>query len=865
MKPASFTGIKFKLLLVFTIFAAGALGAAYFTYSSFTRLLNSVHTLATPNTSYNILQDISNNMVIADANMQSYLMVDDEEALETYFGRMERIDSNLEALRNQPSYQNLDPSVDSLNTLFGEKASLMYNLVLLKNESDYSEVTKKVYSEISSSLHSRKKSEDSTVADDFAPAIKPATLTHIGDDSDEKKNPGFLKSLFHHHDNTEEPQEKIPVVTIRDSDATGDNNSITRLAIAEDPGIDISAVRQILKDIDIEQQRYHRKLSAQEKEILTSDKVIMHKIHSIIDTVQTNEAKNDKLALGNAAFTARRSSVSILSISVAALIISLIFIGIILSDINRNNRYKLQIEEAKRHAEHLANVREEFLSNMSHEIRTPLNAVIGFSEQLSTSPLQKTQKKYVRAIERAGTHLLHTVNDILDLAKIEAGQVSFSIHPFRMGDVFDEVCTILSIKAEQKNIAFGYTADAHCNEFVNGDAFRVRQILYNLVGNALKFTAQGEVAIRCTGKREEDTLHFIIAVHDTGIGIPQEKLESIFENFTQANAETTRKYGGTGLGLAISKKLAEMMQGDLHAESEEQKGSVFTLELSLPLSSAEEIRQLETEVAGTDQKHMDGCSVLVVDDEAVNLMLIQSILKKYGAEVTIAVSGKEALQKIAEKRFDIILADLHMPEMDGHMLAAEIRSQDRHTPVIAITANALQRDKKGLETAGFNDILLKPFRESELMEMIGRFTRVQVSDARINALRTHEAMHEMNGRYSLEELRKFTGDDADSLMLVLRSFIEGNKNNLKMLEDAAGRADIAAIRDIAHKMLPSYQHFHVVAAIPCLRFFETLENTEQDTLEKTISEIRNASEKVFASLEIEIAVLEKQKDVKDLV
>ncbi len=404
---------------------------------------------------------------------------------------------------------------------------------------------------------------------------------------------------------------------------------------------------------------------------------------------------------------------------------------VVFTDITERIAQEQRLAKAKEEADAANKAKSEFLANMSHEIRTPMNGVIGMSQLLLDTKLTDTQLEYVRNISKSGESLLDIINDILDLSKIEAGYMEFSILPFSMPSLVDAVSSMLSVRANKKSIRLVVEVAPEVAGNFLGDALRIRQILINLTGNAVKFTSAGQVCIfvRAAGS------HVRFEVTDTGIGISPEATARLFTNFSQADSSTSRKYGGTGLGLAISKLLAEGMGGRIGVDSVEGKGSTFWFELPLEAYdqelNADEMAeaafpgaptrqraahdttpqplQLEAghEVANANQSKQ----ILLVEDHPVNQKLATVLLGRLGYEVDLAVNGLEAVKAAAQKSYAVILMDMQMPEMDGLEATRAIRASagtNQNSPIVGLTANAMQADLDACRAAGMNDVLTKP-------------------------------------------------------------------------------------------------------------------------------------------------------------
>ena len=468
-------------------------------------------------------------------------------------------------------------------------------------------------------------------------------------------------------------------------------------------------------------------------------------------------------------------------------------------DITEMKQLEFELKGARHKAEESSKAKAMFLANMSHEIRTPLNGIVGMAEQLAQSQLDADQRYFVDIMRSASSTLLSIINDVLDISKIESGKFSIETTPFNLNETIRRTLSIFGEKAKQTNVSLDIELMDDRGIMHLGDPHRLSQVLFNIVGNAMKFTQAGYVRVTSHLARGENDICLVsFSIEDTGVGMDMAYLTKVFEAFTQEDASVTRKFGGSGLGLSIARNIVHIMGGTIEIESEKGKGTRVNIRLPMRISN-EKTKQDIVEITDL-QKSLKGLRILAVEDNELNRMVLQVILKKCEVVLTIAHNGQEAIDLIQQQEFDLVLMDVQMPIVDGLEATKYIRNELKMIiPIIGLSANAMREEVEICKQAGMNDYLVKPYSERVLVEIMKKWS------TEVMATESTKDGNEVAEELDLSVLKQYVGNDIDALRDIVTGYLKHLPPQLDRLELALVGSDVLALRHELHQLKASME------------------------------------------------------------
>ncbi len=791
---------KFKVEIQITVLAIiiGIVVATigYFSYQSLSKIVNYIQQVTYPDNKIFVIKEIESDLNALENTVRLYALTNNYDVLEVFYNHEDEISKNLKVLS-------------------GFKVDNKYDLMLIDSISGLSQEKLDLWNEILN-IHLSKK------------GIFPA-FSKLYSNLDEIKTDSVTVDT--QNDGLE---QIIPESAKSSADTTTLGTSIER-----------KTVKRKIQKLEWEIYRNSKKKNVLETQLIEKNVAISKNIKLLISDAETR-AEN---ALLQKTFEADRLAEvtykRLAQFVVSAVALLFVALFVLFNYLRKARAVQRALTSARERAETLAHAKEQFAANVSHELRTPVNAIYGLTEQVLQKKLDRNIAEMMIIIFKSAAHLKSIINDTLDFSKIQSGKLITESEIFSPYIVIDEVYQLFKYEATEKGIALNLDWICENRPILIGDPLRLKQIMINLTGNAIKFTKEGEVIIKvkCSETGNHD-VELQIQVIDTGIGIDEKKINVVFDEYVQIEDRTGKKYHGTGLGLTIVKKLVELQGGKIKLESIQGFGTNVTVNLVYPKG---ELLKPEQKINGFSEisESFKQLSVLIADDEEYNRFLLKNILQKWNIKFKEVINGKDAVNATCNEHFDIVLMDINMPEMNGIEATKEILRCDPDINIIAVTAVIEQLDQKACFNAGMKGFLFKPFSEKDLFEAINSLTEKKTN----GGLATNQKQP-----VDISELHRLAGNDEKFLTEMIQLFIKSMEKGISGIEDDIKNGNKSGISENAHKMAAPVKHIGASHLYENIKLLEkqSKQPVEIKTIELVFQEIKTEIEEINKILNLHL-------------
>lgn len=785
-KKLSNKSVRGKVIFVFICCCIALAMAWVISKDAFNRVITTVDNIAKPNEKMRLVSQVSRDIMQLDQLQRAQVLVDDDSTYQNFQKESKLVSASLDSLKSlyaQDSSQIV--RIDSIKNLLKERDKLFASYVKVRDKMVDSHEFSKQLQSIGDIIQSTP-SGDSTVVTKRkiteTTTIEPGEVVRNDSIQDDRS---FFGRLFGAKRRSVAPQPNIinqPRRIVKEEL----NELIDTISTARQDSA-IRLIDSVLRSIEETQRAQSTSFIDREVELTYAGNLLISKMLSILNAVEKEGMLQMEMENASAQDVMNHSLSRINMVVLGFFAITTILVLLILSDIRKNNRYRRELEIAKEEAEYHSAAKQRFLSNMSHELRTPLQSIIGYAEQLREEHPENSRE--VNIIYQSSEHLLQIVNEVLDYNRINSGKFHFNNQDFHLAQLIDDVLAAMQLQADEKSLSLNLVKDISTTGYLFGDPFRIKQILYNLLSNAIKFTDKGAVTLSVNTKIDGALTELKIEVKDTGKGIPENDIHRIFNEFEQAENSNSGIHFGSGLGLSIVKTLCEAMGGHIEIKSQLNQGSVFNVRIPLKTSTLIEDNQTESDLIPI--KDFNG-SIWVIDDDSFILELCHNIFNKYHIPHRTFSDPNELLDTTWDPSVRIVLMDMRMPGKTGVELNHELRPRiSNDVKVYAFTAQALPEEREQILAQGFDGLLLKPFKEIDLLHLLGlRKTEEPIKIKNRNDLKD----------FDFSSLKRLTFNDNTQLVKILNIFIKDTAKDLVKLRNAIQTNDREELALICHKL-----------------------------------------------------------------
>ena len=747
-----------------------------------------------------------------------------QKNFDTYMKLIEDIKDNMDTLKNLSISSEQNLRIDTINTLLGKRIENLKDLYYVKKyyipEDFYNKTIEKI----------------GTLKDsaDVIPDLREKIITVIDSNYIIRERKGLFRTK---RDSILKVDTTLHRIVDTLSMVTTNNNTDTLMNVIRDSW---SQYQQQKEEIDAE-------VSRREDIVIQSGQHITERLKRVLKDLEKEELENTMIRLEQQQITTHHLTRTISWIAIIACVLVVFFVVLIINDITQSQRYRRELEAAKTYTERLLHNREKLMLTVTHDIKSPLSSIIGYIELLNNTQLEERQHYFLKNMKGSAEHILHLANNMLDFSKLESNKMEINTVPYNPGRLLQETADSFLPLAAQKNLKLKSDISNALNGLYLGDSMKVRQIVVNILSNAIKYTREGKVSLSAfiSGTKDDQ---FIIVIKDSGPGMTKEEQELIFKEFTRLTPQHNNGAEGTGLGLTITLQLVHLLDGELTLESKKGEGSTFTVKFPLIKATSQESQPTETP-SSPPVRH-EGMKAFIVDDDILQLTVTTELLRKAGIQCDTCTHPQEVLSRLEKGNYNIVLSDIQMPEMDGFELVQQIREspnqQIKNIPVIALSARDDMHEKEYQET-GFSAYLNKPYTPEQLYSRVNDLLGCAIE---MNQPTTQTS--DKNALYNLDMIMVFADNDKDAANQIIGSFISDCKTNFQLLVQHLESHETEQIAKLAHKMLPMFKQLAINDVIPSLLFLEKMPlDTEENKIRENIEKILQEGNDVLQLLEKE--------------
>ena len=790
---------KFKIEIQITalalIIGTVVVTIGYFSYQNLSKIVNYIQQATYPDNKIFVIKEIESDLNALENTVRLYALTKNYNVLDEFYTHEDEISSNLKALS-------------------GFKVENKFDLMLIDSISKLSQEKLDLWNEILN-IHLSKK------------GIFPA-FSKLYSNLEEKETDKVAA------------ENKIENVAQNNADTL---KTITDTTISGS-AIERKTIKKKIQKLEWEIYRNSKNKNVLETQLIEKNVAISNKITTLISETET---RSENALLQKTTEADRLAEVTyerLAQFVVSAVVLLFAALFVLFSYLSKARKVELALTNARAKAEALARAKEQFAANVSHELRTPVNAIYGLSEQILQKKPDSKIAEMMTIIFKSAAHLRSIVNDTLDFSKIQSGKLKLESINFYPCEIMEEVYQLFKYDANHKGIDLKLICDDINQTVVIGDSLRLKQIMINLTGNAIKFTNDGEVIIKVKLLENNNIVELQIQIIDTGIGIEEKKLNVVFDEYVQIEDLTGKKYHGTGLGLTIVKKLVELQGGKIKLESIQGFGTNVSVTLFYPKGEQTEHEKETNEIPEIPETFRQ-LSVLIADDEEYNLFLLKNILQKWNVRFKEVKNGKEAIKAVCDEHFNIVLMDINMPEINGIEAAKEILRCDAETKIIAVTAATEQLDQKECFEAGMKGFLFKPFSEKDLFEKINSLIQEESENAQTT---------DLTQPVNISELRRLAGNDEKFLNEMIQLFIKSMETGISGIETAIKNENTNGVSENAHKMAAPVKHIGATHLYENIKHLEKLakQSAEMEKLKPVYQEIKTEIEEINKTLKLHL-------------